>query len=416
MPEHTVGTQEQWQAEHDELRRQEKELTRRGDELARKRRELPWVPLDSDYRFDTEAGQKTLAELFDGRSQLLVYHFMFGPPYEAGCPVCSSIADTLDPQVVHLKARDTTLLLASRAPLDRLLAFRERMGWGIDWVSSGRSDFNRDLGFLNTADELKPFLEGEIPSTVEQNARICGTDAAGYVAERPGLSAYALSDGVVYLGWFTGVWVVMMAAMMLPSLAPAAAVHAAVLRRGPGRVLLFTCGYLLVWSAAGVVAYGLFELGKGLFGGTLAWHSGGRWLAAGVLVLAALYQLTPYKRAFLSRCREPVLLLRATWRDSRSGAFAMGLRSGQWCLGCSWALMAALFALGVMSLTWMALIAGLVALEKVGPRAPAARVLTAGVLLVLAVAILAVPQQLPGFVDPGSSGAMHGMTAMNTTG
>jgi predicted dithiol-disulfide oxidoreductase (DUF899 family) len=203
MAEHRIATQHEWQAERDELRAQEKELTRRGDELARKRRELPWVPVEKDYRFETEDGTKTLAELFDGRSQLLVYHFMFGPPYEAGCPVCSSIADTLDPQVVHLKARDTTLLLASRAPLPRLLAFKERMGWGIDWVSSRGSDFNRDLGFLHTEDELKPFLAGEIPATVEQNARMCGTDAAGYVSEGPGLSVYALSDGIVYRTYVT---------------------------------------------------------------------------------------------------------------------------------------------------------------------------------------------------------------------
>lgn len=203
MPEHRIGTQEEWQAERDELLKEEKALTRRSDELARKRRELPWVPVESDYRFDSQAGTKTLAELFDGRSQLLVYHFMFGPPYEAGCPVCSSIADTLDPQVVHLKARDTTLLLASRAPLERLLAFRERMGWSIDWVSSGGSKFNRDLGFLRTEEELKPFLEGEIPPTVEQNARMCGTDAGGYVSEGPGLSVYALSDGSVYRTYVT---------------------------------------------------------------------------------------------------------------------------------------------------------------------------------------------------------------------
>jgi len=203
MAEHRIATQQEWQAERDELRAQEKELTRRGDELARKRRELPWVPVEKDYRFETEDGTKTLAELFDGRSQLLVYHFMFGPPYEAGCPVCSSIADTLDPQVVHLRARDTTLLLVSRAPLQRLLAFRERMGWGIDWVSSRGGDFNRDLGFLHTEDELKPFLAGEIPATVEQNARMCGTDAAGYVSEGPGLSVYALADGIVYRTYVT---------------------------------------------------------------------------------------------------------------------------------------------------------------------------------------------------------------------
>lgn len=203
MAEHRIGTREEYDAARDQLLKEEKELTRRGDELARKRRELPWVPVEKDYRFETEGGTKTLVDLFDGRSQLLVYHFMFGPPYEAGCPVCSSIADTLDPQVVHLKARDTTLLLASRAPLQKLLAFRERMGWGIDWVSSGVSDFNRDLGFLHTEEELKSFLKGEIPLTVEQNARLCGTDAGGYVAEGPGLSAYALADGTVYRTYVT---------------------------------------------------------------------------------------------------------------------------------------------------------------------------------------------------------------------
>ena len=198
-----IGTQEDWQAERDALLQEEKELTRRSDELARKRRELPWVPVETDYRFDTEHGSKSLAELFGGHSQLLVYHFMFGPPYTAGCPVCSSITDTLAPQVPHLAARDTTLLLASRAPLERLLAYRERMGWNIDWVSSGGSDFNRDLGFLSTEEELRPFLEGEIHPTVTQMADASGTDVAGYVAEGPGLSAYALEDGVVYRTYVT---------------------------------------------------------------------------------------------------------------------------------------------------------------------------------------------------------------------
>jgi predicted dithiol-disulfide oxidoreductase (DUF899 family) len=203
MTEHRIGTQEEWQAERDELLAEEKELTRRGDELTRRRRELPWVPVEKKYEFDTEDGRKKLGDLFDGRSQLLVYHFMFGPTYEAGCPVCSSIADTLAPQAPHLKARDATLLLASRGPLEKLLAFRERMGWGIDWVSSGGSDFNRDLGFLHTEEELKPFLEGEIPPTVTQNAEMCGTDAAGYVAEGPGMSVYALDDGTVYRTYVT---------------------------------------------------------------------------------------------------------------------------------------------------------------------------------------------------------------------
>jgi predicted dithiol-disulfide oxidoreductase (DUF899 family) len=196
--ERRIVTQAEWQAERDELLREEKEHTRRGDELAAKRRELPWVAVEQDYRFETARGAKTLADLFDGSSQLLVYHFMFGPGFDAGCPVCSSIADTLAPQVPHLKARDTTLLLASRAPLAKLTDYRRRMGWGIDWVSSGGSDFNRDIGFLYTEEELQPFLAGEIPPTVEQNARMCGTDVVGYVSEGPGLSAYTLADGTVY--------------------------------------------------------------------------------------------------------------------------------------------------------------------------------------------------------------------------
>jgi predicted dithiol-disulfide oxidoreductase (DUF899 family) len=197
MTEHRIGTQEEWRAERDELLTEEKELTRRGDELAEKRRELPWVEVEKDYEFETEEGTKALSDLFNGRSQLMIYHFMFGPSWEAGCPVCSSITDTLAPQVPHMRARDATLMLASRGPLEKLLAYRERMGWDIDWASSGGSDFNRDLGFLYTEEELQPFLEGEIPPTVEQNARMCGTDVTGYVAEGPGLSVYALSDGTV---------------------------------------------------------------------------------------------------------------------------------------------------------------------------------------------------------------------------
>jgi predicted dithiol-disulfide oxidoreductase (DUF899 family) len=155
------------------------------------------------YSFRTEAGERSLAELFDGRSQLLIYHFMFGPTYEAGCPVCSSIADTIAPNAVHLAARNVTMLLVSRSPISKLQAYKERMGWGLDWVSTGGSDFNRDLGFTNTEEELRPFLEGEIPATVTQNAEMCGTDVAGYVAEGPGLSAYALEDGTVYRTYVT---------------------------------------------------------------------------------------------------------------------------------------------------------------------------------------------------------------------
>jgi predicted metal-binding membrane protein len=209
------------------------------------------------------------------------------------------------------------------------------------------------------------------------------------------------------IGWFTGVWATMMAAMMLPSLAPAAAVFAASVRRELSRVLLFAAGYLLVWGVAGTAAYGLFELGRSQFSSSLAWSDGGRWLAAGVLALAALYELTPPKRAFLSRCRGDVRFLDGSPRSTRPGALAIGLRNGGWCLGCTGALMAALFALGVMSLAWMGLIAVLVAFEKIGPWPRGAGLATAGVLIVLAAAILSVPHDVPGFVVPNSPASPH---------
>jgi predicted dithiol-disulfide oxidoreductase (DUF899 family) len=199
MTEHQVGTQEEWQAARDELLAEEKELTRRGDELARKRRELPWVAVEKDYVFETADGTKSLAELFEGRSQLLVYHFMFGPDWDAGCPVCSSIADNINANLPHLRARDVTMICSSRAAIDKLEGYRQRMGWDFGWVSTVGSDFHRDIGFLHTEEELKPFLEsGEIPPVVEQNARACGTDVARYVAEGPGLSVYVQADGTVY--------------------------------------------------------------------------------------------------------------------------------------------------------------------------------------------------------------------------
>jgi predicted dithiol-disulfide oxidoreductase (DUF899 family) len=204
MAQHKIGTQEEWQVARDELLAEEKELTRRNDELARKRRELPWVPVEKEYSFETADGTKSLAELFDGHSQLLIYHFMFGPEYAAGCPVCSSIADNLDPNAIHLAARDVNLMLVSRAPLEKKLeGYKRRMGWSLDWASTVGSEFNRELGFLHTEEELKPFLEGELPPAVEQNAEACGVDAATYVSEGPGLSAYILSDGTVYRTYLT---------------------------------------------------------------------------------------------------------------------------------------------------------------------------------------------------------------------
>jgi predicted metal-binding membrane protein len=213
------------------------------------------------------------------------------------------------------------------------------------------------------------------------------------------------------LGWFLGVWVVMMAAMMFPSLAPTVALYATMTRqRGMDRPLLFAGSYLLVWGAAGLGAYGVFRLGSSVFGGDLAWHAGGRWFAAGVLILAAMYELTPLKDACLAKCRSPLGFLLGSWRDGRRGALAMGSRHAGWCMGCCWALMAALFALGVMSLTWMAFVAALIALEKTVPWGRAVTWGTAAVLLVLAIAIVAAPQDLPGLVIPsGAHNTTHGM-------
>ncbi|MDX6436488.1 MAG: hypothetical protein QOK34_1322, partial [Gaiellaceae bacterium] len=180
------------------------ELTRRSDEVARERRALPWVPIEEVYTFETAQGSTTLADLFDGRSQLLVYHFMFGPEYTAGCPVCSSAADTYNGAGPHLNARDVTFLCVSRAPLERLQAYKQRMRWSFPWVSSAPSDFNLDFGAMHTDDELRSFLEsgnlGPVPGLADQ----CGTDAAGYLAEGPVFSSFAISDGVVYQTYSTG--------------------------------------------------------------------------------------------------------------------------------------------------------------------------------------------------------------------
>jgi predicted metal-binding membrane protein len=216
------------------------------------------------------------------------------------------------------------------------------------------------------------------------------------------------------LGWFLGVWLVMMAAMMFPSLAPTVALYGRMTRRrGPERPLLFTTGYLLVWGTAGLGAYGLFELGRSLLGGDLAWHAGGRWFAGGVLALAAVYELTPLKNVCLSKCRSPLGFLLGGWRDGRLGALEMGSRHAAWCLGCCWALMAALFALGVMSLTWMAFVAALIALEKTVPWHRAVTWGTAAILLALAIAVVATPHSVPGLVVPSHATAgMHAMNAM----
>lgn len=216
------------------------------------------------------------------------------------------------------------------------------------------------------------------------------------------------------LGWFLGVWVVMMAAMMFPSLAPTTALYARMTRqRGWSRPLLFTASYLLVWGAAGLVAYGLFRLGRNLLGGDLAWHTGGRWFAGGVLAIAAIYELTPLKDVCLGKCRSPLGFLLGTWRDGNRGALEMGSKHAGWCLGCCWALMAGLFALGVMSITWMALIAALITLEKTIPWRRAATWGSAALLSALAIAVIAIPNDVPGLVVPSrAQHAMHSMNAM----
>lgn len=210
-------------------------------------------------------------------------------------------------------------------------------------------------------------------------------------------------------GWFLGVWIVMMAAMMFPSVAPTVVLYAQMTRRrGLGRPLLFTSGYLLIWGAAGAVAYGLCELGSSLFGADLAWHVGGRWLVGGILALAAIYELTPLKDACLAKCRSPLGFLLGSWRDGPGGALEMGARHAAWCVGCCWALMAALFALGVMSVGWMAFVAALIAIEKLAPWKSAANRAIAVTLVVLGLAVVIAPEQVPGLTVPTSAGS--GMT------
>jgi predicted metal-binding membrane protein len=216
------------------------------------------------------------------------------------------------------------------------------------------------------------------------------------------------------LGWFVGVWVVMMAAMMVPSVSPTVALYAQMTRqRGPVRPLLFGTGYLFVWGLAGVLAYGVYEWGRSLFGTDLRWNTGGRWLAGVVLLVAALYEFTPLKDVCLQKCRTPVGFLLGAWRDGRRGALTMGTRHAVWCVGCCWALMGALFALGVMSVTWMAFVAALITLEKMLPWRRVATWGTATVLVVLAVMVLAAPHSVPAFVVPGAGHSAHGMNAMH---
>ena len=207
MNNHDVVSREEWAAARAELLAREKEHTHLSDELARQRRELPWVRVEKEYSFDTDDGTRTLAELFDGRSQLLVYHFMFGPSYQAGCPTCSSMADTVDGALPHLHARDVTMMYVSQAPLEKLQAYKSRMGWNMPWVSSANSDFNMDLGYSHTEEQTReaiaPMLAAGAPPIVDHNANATGTDVTGYLTETFGFSAFVLDDGSVYQTYAT---------------------------------------------------------------------------------------------------------------------------------------------------------------------------------------------------------------------
>ena len=209
---HLTGTREEWRAARLELLEAEKELTRRSDELARRRQELPWVRIDKAYRFETDEGSASLADLFSGRSQLLLYHFMFGPDYTAGCPSCSAIADGFDGSVVHLAHHDVTLAAVSRAPLAKLQAYKRRMGWSFPWASSFGSDFNTDwqtawteeqqrsgvVEYNFRSEDERALLEAGTQGPGAEIAAAAGTDWPTFMRERQGVSAFALEDGVVY--------------------------------------------------------------------------------------------------------------------------------------------------------------------------------------------------------------------------
>ena len=227
QPKHKVASREEWIASRVKLLKQEKELTRRSDELAQQRQELPWVRIDKPYRFDTDEGRASLTDLFRERSQLLVYHFMFGPDYNAGCPACSTIADCFNGFAIHLASHDVMLWAVSRAPLPKLQAYKKRMGWSFPWASSFGSDFNPDFNVQFTeqqqreggieynyrrepaakadralegrqSSQWREGSQGEDVGPIAMMAARCGTDAATYVRERPGMSAFVLEDGVVY--------------------------------------------------------------------------------------------------------------------------------------------------------------------------------------------------------------------------
>jgi predicted dithiol-disulfide oxidoreductase (DUF899 family) len=220
MATHTIGTRDEWLEARLDLLAAEKELTRRSDEVARQRQGLPWVRMDKEYRFDTDEGTATLKDLFKGRSQLLIYHFMFGPDYRAGCPSCSAIADGFSGSVVHLANHDVTLMAVSRAPLAKLQAYKQRMGWTFPWASSFVSDFNFDFNVSSTEEQQRegfeynfrrlspsqasaPVTQADVEGPVARMAAGVGVDVPAYTRERPGMSTFVLEDGIVYHAYST---------------------------------------------------------------------------------------------------------------------------------------------------------------------------------------------------------------------
>jgi predicted metal-binding membrane protein len=278
---------------------------------------------------------------------------------------------------------------------------------------------------ITSADERTPSGGGPAPAFAAARARIglvallfaiAGVCWWWTIGEMQGMNGGPWTD-LGTLGWFLAVWVVMMAAMMFPSVAPTVALYSRMTRgRARAAPFLFTVGYLVSWAGVGLLAFAVASAGGRAAGGVLDWDRAGRWIAGATLLVAAVYELTPLKDICLGKCRSPLGFLLGSWRDGPAGSLQMGARHGAWCIGCCWALMLSLFALGVMSIAWMAFVAGLIAFEKLVPWRRAATCGTAGVLLVLGVLLLAAPGALPGLTIPGSGpmSQMGDMTGMSS--
>jgi predicted metal-binding membrane protein len=274
---------------------------------------------------------------------------------------------------------------------------------------------------IASAHERAPGTSGLAPALAAARTRLgliallFGLAAAGWwwtVVEMQGMDGGPWTD-LGTLAWFAGIWIVMMAAMMFPSVAPTVALYSSMTKsRSPVAPLLFTAGYLLVWTSVGAFAFVVATSGGLISGDVLAWDRAGRWIAGTTLIVAAIYELTPLKDVCLGKCRSPLGFLLGSWRSARSGALLMGIRHGAWCIGCCWALMASLFALGVMSVVWMAVIAGFIAFEKLIPWRRAATYVTAATLFALGVLMLAAPDTVPALTVP-DSGSMSEMDQMS---